>query len=287
MRRLTVASPATLEVVFEGDDELGVDVGDVQVTIDSDRTGEQIADGAADKETVDRATVYRFAVDPVDDVDLLHVTWKADTATLTSVHEVAGGWYAALRRLASMDGLDATPKETLREARQAGEDLVERFTRQAFVPRYRRDEIRVAGRSQTQPFGLRERASALQLSRTPVRDLLWIRIDDDDANLDDVEVTASGELRRPAGWPIDALVRVAYRVGHDHPPADLRDEWIRFVRFLVLEEHVDVSPRATGMDNEFGNISYSIADEHADRPTGLPRMDAALVRYRQPSQVIA
>lgn len=98
-----------------------------------------------------------------------------------------------------------------------------------------------------------------------------------------------GVLKRPVGsvfdWGYDNVV-VTYQAGASAPPADLKLAAMEVTRDRVMqlsERSGKVSDRATSMTNEFGNVSFSVAD--SDHPTGLPAADAVIMRYARKRRV--
>lgn len=119
------------------------------------------------------------------------------------------------------------------------------------------------------------------------RDLVLVTVDG-------VDVTTAcrvrgGTLRRRDGasfTPGVDNVAVTYRSGYStEPPADVKRMALLGTRahLIATADGAISTSRETGMQNEFGNVTYAIAGK--DRPTGYPEVDAMIVSWRDKLQV--
>lgn len=108
--------------------------------------------------------------------------------------------------------------------------------------------------------------------------------------VDGVDVTAScrvrgGTLRRRDGAAFatgEENVAVTYTVGYStEPPSDVKEMALLGTRahLIATADGTLTTGRETGLQNEFGNITYAIAGK--DRPTGYPEVDAMIVAWRE------
>lgn len=83
-------------------------------------------------------------------------------------------------------------------------------------------------------------------------------------------------------WPCGFRnVLVVYEAGYSTtPPLDLKDAAMQATRdrVMALAPNSAVSKRATSINTETGNVQFSLAG--ADRPTGLPEVDAVIIGWR-------
>jgi hypothetical protein len=155
------------------------------------------------------------------------------------------------------------PAETLAAARTWFEDLAERHIGVAFVGRYWRGTVCFLPIVGAHPYIRTVREIVVGVAQSTVG---WL-------------TDGAGRIWHPDGTThTGRTVTVAYEHGWTSPPADLVRAAVQASAYRLLGDASGISARATGVSNEFGNIAYSTAT--ADRPTGLPEVDAVLNGYR-------
>lgn len=92
------------------------------------------------------------------------------------------------------------------------------------------------------------------------------------------------------GWTASTPrnVSVTYTAGYSAvPPTDLKEAAMRAARYWLLtgNDWSAADSRSTGISNEFGNITLSVAGE--GRPTGLPDVDATIMAWARKVRVPA
>lgn len=212
-------------------------------------------------------------------VDRLKVTWSGTAGSLAQVYvqtvEVVGGHYVTIPELRGEQGLDDTvkyPLALLRRVRDAWADRIEDACGIAFVPRYERDVVSGDG------------TSFLALSRIRPTSLLSVTIDGTSQTLSGFSLHPEGVIEyEGTSFPYPSgsgpNVVVAYEHGFPSCPEDIRHEVLKACRY-ELRRYKD--PQATDvLSQTFENgatVRYPTAS--ADRPTGLPSLDAVLERYK-------
>jgi len=94
-----------------------------------------------------------------------------------------------------------------------------------------------------------------------------------------------GGIDRDSGvyWPVPttdaANVVVEYTYGYDAPPADLRQAFLTYCRYLLLDTRSRIPDRASVMSTDMG--TFQLVTAGFRRPTGLPEVDAVLNDYDQ------
>lgn len=271
--RILVGAPATLTAAFYDGGEDLVDPGAVTVTV-TRSDGTAVVTGAATDGT--GAAVRTFDLDAQTRLDHLTATWSGDTGRLvTTRHEIAGGFYADLVEIRALDAVSSAvkyPTELLAKARLWAEDRFEEATGAAWVPRHARDTLSGNG------------ASRLVLEHRPPRMLIATTIDGTAAaDLTKFRLYDEGLIERTAGatWPKESAggggnVVVEYVHGYDAPPADLKQAFLTYVRYLLLDSRSRIPDRATAMTTEFGTIQLASA---TSRATLIPEVDAVLADY--------
>jgi hypothetical protein len=91
-----------------------------------------------------------------------------------------------------------------------------------------------------------------------------------------------------ATWPTTSRgnVLVSYTYGYSTtPPDDLKEAMLRGARYWLLSGDAwsPSDSRSTGISNEFGNITLSVAGE--DRPTGVPNVDSTIMAWARKVRV--
>ena len=153
-----------------------------------------------------------------------------------------------------------------RAARTAAEVRFERACRQAFVPRGRRVYLRGDGtfRSTTNDNAVRrlDGAAVGPAALAP-------------AEVDEITVREWGAFDRPAGkvWGLAALVALWYEHGLDAPTPEVSQAVMLLTREYLVRS--SLSSRATVEATDVGYFRVSVAG--ADRPTGLPEVDAVIL----------
>jgi hypothetical protein len=272
--RVLVNTPATLSATFY-DGETVIDPGVTTITV-TRADGTAVATGAATAGAGAAARTYTLAAQTR--LDHLTATWTAADGLrkVTTRHEVAGGFYATLPEIRGLDALANVtkyPTAKLEAARIQAEDRFEDATGVAWVPRHRRDVL--SGTASTR----------LLLTRRPPRSLIAVTIDATAANVATFRLYPEGTIERFSGitFPREASggggnVIVEYVHGEDAPPHDLRQAFLVYVRYLILDTTSRIPDRATGITTEFGTIQFASA---TDRPTLLPEVDAVLAAYNR------
>jgi hypothetical protein len=231
---------------------------------------------------------YTYSLAPRSALGLLTVTWAGVfggvAQSLTSTVEIVGGFFVALAEIRALPDMNDTgkyPTADLIKARHWFETRFEAHTCMAFVPRAATER-------------LNGRCSTLMLKHWPVREIIAVRsytsptvnvaftVDE----LADLLVDSSGIVQRYSTgyWPVD--VEVDYEHGQAAPPADVKDVALVAIREKLIE---DVS-------GSRGNRQFSVATQDgivrsstpdADRPFGIPSVDAVANDYRSRYRVPA
>jgi hypothetical protein len=245
--------------------------------------GTAIATGAATTKPSGTTGLYRYTpvAGDVADVDVLTAVWTVTMTgpvvhTLRTRHEIVGGYYVDLAELREVGEIPEKILDArLVRVRRAFEDLAEDFCGTAFVPRYARDLFSPDGESR-----------AVLLRRFPVRQLLRVAIDGTAQTLSDFGVTRAGALTRDAGYfpRGDSNVAVAYEHGFDAPSEELREAAITYASVKILGNDAAIPERALSMETPGGTFGLSIAGEN--RPTGIPSVDAVLLKLRNEAPVV-
>jgi len=274
--RVLVGSPATLSASFYDGGETLVDPGTVTVTI-TRSDGTALVTGAATTGTGAAARTYTLAAQTR--LDHLTAVWTASLGSrvVTTRHEIVGGFYAELADIRALDALTNTtnyPASKLEAARWQAEQRFEEATGVAWVPRHQRETLVGLG------------TSRLLLAGRPPRTLIGVSVDGVAA----VDLTAYtlfpwGGIDRDSGvyWPVPttdaANVVVEYTYGYDAPPADLRQAFLTYCRYLLLDTRSRIPDRASVMSTDMG--TFQLVTAGFRRPTGLPEVDAVLNDYDQ------
>lgn len=119
------------------------------------------------------------------------------------------------------------------------------------------------------------------------RDLVLVLIDG--VNATSACRVRGGTLRRRDGIPFapgTENIEVTYLSGYStEPPSDVKEMALLGTRahLIATADGTLTTSRETGLQNDFGNITYAIAGK--DRPTGYPEVDAMIVAWREKLQV--
>lgn len=270
--RVLVGAPATLSATFSDGGETTVDPGTVTVTV-TRADGTAVVTAAATTGTGAAARTYTLAAQTR--LDHLTAVWTGSSGTrvVTTHHDVVGGFYAELADIRTLDALNNTtryPEAKLAVARTQAEDRFDWATGVAWVPRHEREILSGLGRAQLALRWQRPRSViATTIDGTVISDLSTLRLYN------------WGVIERTAGltFPVEASggggnVIVEYTHGYDTPPADLKQAFLTYVRYLVLESTSRIPDRASTLSTDFGTMQLVTAG--FQRPTGLPEVDAVL-----------
>lgn len=268
-QRILIDTPATLTATFY-DGETVIDPGVVTVTIRR-ADGTALVTDAATSGTGAAARTYTLTAQTT--LNLLTATWTGDDdRKVTTQHEIVGDFYATLAEIRALDALSNTtkyPTAKLEAARAQAEDRFEDATGVAWVPRFHRETL--AGDNTTQ----------LLLKWPRPRSLLATSIDGTAAaDLTVFSLYPTGIIERASGvpWPrgvtASGNVVVEYTHGYDQPPEDLRQAFLTYVRYLILDTTARIPDRASAMSTEMG--TFQLVTAGFKRPTGLPEVDAVL-----------
>lgn len=271
--RILVGAPATLTAAFYDGGEDLVDPGVVIVAV-TRSDGTAVATGAATTGTGAAVRTYTLAAQTR--LDHLTAVWTGDAGrVVTTRHEIVGGFYAELAEIRALDAVTSEakyPTALLETARRQAEDRFEEATGVAWVRRHARDILSGNG------------ATRLVLGHRPPRSLIAATIDGTVAgDLTRFRLYDEGLIERTGGttWPKEAAggggnVVVEYVHGFDAPPADLKQAFLTYVRYLLLDTRSRIPDRATAMSTEFGTIQLASA---TSRATLIPEVDAILADY--------
>lgn len=280
MDRILMDTAATLRVTFYADEAPVDATGTVTVTVTGDNGTVVVPATAAADGT--GTGVYELVIDDTvtADVDKLTATWVGTIAgkqqTIRTTYEVVGGFYFNLAELRAMDSLSDTtkyPTAKLARERTRIETLIDRAVGTSFVRRYRRHLA--DGRASRE----------LQLPDSYVQGLLSVAVGGvayEPSVLAGLVVYSGGIVRHAAGGYFASGYRnvdVRFAAGaYSEVPEDLRDAALMAARTHLLEARSGIPDRAMSITNEFGNIN--LASASANRPTGLPEVDAVILGYR-------
>jgi hypothetical protein len=163
------------------------------------------------------------------------------------------------------------PDENLEEARDYAEQAIEDAAHVAFVPRTATERISGLGVQNVYAAHYRVReVTELVIDGTTVTDLSTTK------------VAGSRRLWRQEGWPLGIVnVELTYEHGHDAPPKRIKAAALTLAKAYLLKGPLDdrvtriISP-ATG-DTEVLAVPGRGGSEF-----GIPEIDAAIARYREP-----
>jgi len=272
IQKILVATPATIRAVFYVG-ETPTDVGAVTVTV-TRADGTAVAGvGAVSSPS---PGVYEASLPDQDDLNLLTATWDSASRTVTTLHEIVGGFYAELAEIRALDALSNTakyPTAKLEMARAQAEDRFQDATGVSWVPRFQRDVLDGANTTTLRLTRIRPRTVlSTTINGTAVADLTTLR------------VYEHGLIERAGGvtFPREASgggrnVVVEYVHGFDQPPEDLRQAFLTYVRYLLLDSNSRIPDRASVMSTDLGTFQLTTAG--FNRPTGLPDVDAVLMNH--------
>lgn len=267
-----------LQVTFYSGEDAVAATGEVTVTV-TGIGGTTIATaGTATAGTAIGVGVYLYDLDPQTELDLLTAAWTGqfgnEVQTVQTTTEVQGAFHVSIAEIRALDGLSSEtkyPYQRLSEVRRWWEDLSEGFCGVSFVPRYGYDILDGSG------------TESIILDRIHPTSLRWVEIDGDRvSDLSEWVVYDSGKVVRadggyfPSGW---GNVTVKYEHGYTSPASDLREAAMVAIRYKLIGDRSGIPERATTMTTDVGAYTLSLAG--ANRPTGIPEVDAALISYRE------
>lgn len=228
--------------------------------------------------------VYTVTVQGLAGPDLLTLTWVgavsgADQRYVQQI-DVVGGVYASLPELAAIPGVDHPNKHStarLLELRDEFEDLAERWTGQAWVPRFAQETLR----------------NTILLNFPQPRSIVSV-VDSQSVTIDATswELAEWGGLTDGFGgsitgygiWPLT----VKYVHGADRPPADLVGACKQYVRSKLLADNSRIGRDTLSQTDPAGITErWSTPDWNAGRPTGLLDVDRVLCSLGAPLPGIA
>lgn len=273
MDRVLQGAPATISTTLYSDETEVASSTAVAVAVTND-FGTELHTDTADLREGTTGT-YEFTLPAADTatLDILTVEWTATidgvAQTRTTRVEVVGGFHVSLAEIrangaASSLPLDKYTTADLRDARTTWEDLAESYTNQAWVPRYRR--LRLYG------------PSAGIATPLPLRAVRWATYDGtavDAATLALWEVAHHGFLHTGRTWS-GQVIEVGVEVGHDQPPADLRDAALVYIVESLRKSRANVRALSQiAPDGTITKLSYK-------GRTQIPSVDATLDHHRVP-----
>lgn len=209
-------------------------------------------------------------------LEQLVATWYVDgVAHATTYIEVVGGYYfsvaTARLRDASLNDAGGYTETQLIEARRAVEDYCERYTRTAWVPRFRSARLSGSGgRALYLPDPMLRQVRAARVYTTST-DYTALTV----AELAAIPADESGiAVRTDSGiWPRgESNIVIEYEHGHDQPPADLLNASIIHLRLHLNETRSGFSGEPQTVTDINGNV--------IDVPSPWRSVLGAYKRYR-------
>lgn len=226
--------------------------------------------------------VYRRAIAAaaIPDVTVLTATWTVVTGTrnyqFVTTHEVVGGHVVTLGELRSfgrrrMASTSDFTEERLDRFRTFFDEFAYDYCGVAFTPRYR--SVTLDG-------------SGTDMLRLPDREVVQVfsaTVDGVAVTVSDLKVYASGRIQYASGWTAGYRnVVVNYEHGFTKTPHDIRRAACLLADKIVVPG--DTPATAFSVTDETGTYHLAMPGEYG-RPTGVPEVDTALNRYRQPGIV--
>lgn len=225
------------------------------------------------------AGVYTVTVQGLTNPDLLTLTWTGAVSSVDQRYvqqvDVVGGVYASLAEIRAMEGVNHPTKHStarILELRDEFEELAERFTGKAWVPRFAQETLRDAELTHTFPRSL---LSVVDADSVAITFTDWLLTEDGD-----ITDHYGHPIRVYGTWPFT----VKYLHGADLPPVGLVDACKSFVRSKLLADGNRVA-RDTLRQTDPAGITeqFSTPDWNAGRPTGLLDVDRALRSFALPA----
>ena len=233
---------------------------------------------------------YSYTLSAANNATLnrLTLTWKDGGSTRSTRYvDVVGGFYFTIAELRARKGLESEAKfstERLIATRDRIQSIIERDNGVAYVPRYKR--VRVDGSGKTN----------LLLPHPVLRSVRSVRTYSDAttytsfsaAQIAAIPQNTIGMAERTDGsiWTCGKQnLLVEYEHGYDNPPDDLKQAALDAAQYFIFGDTATMSPRALDVVGEWGTVRYSTPG--ADRPTGIPDVDAVIVANRLQSIGVA
>lgn len=262
-----VGASFTIEAKFLDSGEAPVDAGSVSVVV-TDVLGTVVT--GVGTPTPDTNHVYHATVPAQAAPHLLTAVWTSAThGTVTTTADVAGGAYFGLDELRALRNVDTAIYSTadLDAARRHAEAVIESECGRSFVPRFAIDR-----------FHWGEPAI---LSHRDATDLVAVLVDDvvQDVSayqlfVGSVRWVGPGNMMSPIG---SSTIKIAYVHGLSAPPADLASAALSLARDWLLSRNSGAVDRRWKLQTDAG-FEY-ISQPGANRPTGIPAVDAVINRY--------
>lgn len=239
---------------------------------------------------------------------ILNVTFTANFTALGQTYtdqvEVTQSQMCELADIRSLDALNDTTIFTtakLQRARDAAAVMFESQTGRRWVRSYAREvldgdpSLRLANMASNLGYYAYNPTRRIMLSNQQPRTLLSVTSTSYGAapvtelDLSIFNLYSSGEVEKsltaqPFARGIDNVI-IEYLYGFDAPPLDLRNEFLRYIRYLLLQGKSRIPDNATSMQSE--SMSVTLGTATPDKPTGIPSVDEVLYRYGYRQPVIA
>lgn len=267
--RVLTAAQATLSHTFYVDETPTDAAGTVTVSVKR-LDGTVVSSGNAAHPGA--AGVYTYAVPAQPAPDALTVDWTGTVAgaevTARDHLDVVGGFLFGLAEARAMPpALDTTrfPTATLAQARTIVEEECERICNQAFVPRFKREKVRIIN-------------DTVLPSQAHVRSIRSITVGGI-AQTGWVWPSRVGPVRDvfPATHDNEEAV-IEYEYGMDYPPEDLRRAAMLRLRSQLTTGDTGIPSRAVSFTVTDGGV-YRLATP-GEINTGVPDVDAVYQRHR-------
>ncbi len=272
--RALVHTPATLTASFYDGGEALVDPGTVTVTI-TRSDGTVLVAAAATVGAGAAARTYTLAAQTR--LDHLTAVWTGSSGgrKVTTRHEIVGGFYAELAEIRALDALSnltSYPTAKLEVARSQAEAKFDEATGAAWVPRHARELLAGDGTARLL-LGYRPPRSliAASINGTAVSDLATLTL------LSWGAVERDSGVAFPAPTTEPSNVVLEYEHGFDRPPDDLKQAFLAYCRYLLMDSRSRIPDRASVMSTDMG--TFTLVTAGFRRPTGLPEVDAVLNAY--------
>ena len=272
LQKILVSTPATISATFYVG-ETPTDVGTVTVAVTKADGSVVVGVGAV---ASGGTGIYTATLPAQTNLNVLKAVWTSSTRTVTTWHEIVGGFYCELADLRALDALNNTskyPTAKLEATRAQAEDRFEDATGVSWVPRFRRDTL--SGDNNLRLVLTRVRPRTLYsatIAGVAAADLTLFRFYD------------WGVIERTNAltWPRDTYggggnVTLEYVYGYDQPPEDLRQAFLTYTRYLLLDSNSRIPDRASVMSTDLGTFQLTTAG--FNRPTGLPDVDTVLMNH--------
>jgi hypothetical protein len=259
---------ATLENIFYVDGTATAADGAVTVTV-LKADGTTLSSGAASLV----GTTYRYLVTPQANLNFLTITWTGTFSgvvqSIATHAEVVGNFLFGEAEARAFDGAamsSATdyPDVEILSARTRITDALESYTGVSWVPRFKRVTLDGTGATELMLPSLR-----------PIR-LLSVTVDGTAytaPQLADIDLYASGVIARDTLGRFTSGGRnvvVEYEHGYEYPVDGVDRIALTWLRNDLIRSNI--SDRSTNFIDDSGN--YQLAVPTADRPTGIPMVDA-------------